>query len=45
MTSSMTFRALASLLVAAGLLWALVTWGGVEAADIKDTLEGLTLGQ
>ena len=44
-TSSITLRVLASLLVAAGLLWALVTWGGVEAADIKDTLEALTLGQ
>ena len=44
-SSSTTLRVLASLLVAAGLLWALVTWGGVEAADIKDTLETLTLGQ
>jgi uncharacterized protein (TIRG00374 family) len=43
--TSSILRALASLLVAAGLLWALVTWGGVEVADIKDTLEGLSLGQ
>ena len=41
----MPLRVLASLLVAAGLLWALVAWGGVEPKDITDTLMGLTLGQ
>ena len=44
-TSSIPLRALASLLVAAGLLWALVSWGGVEVRDIRDTLEALTLEQ
>lgn len=43
MTSSTPLRVLTSLLVAAGLLWALVTWGGVEASDIKGTLESLSL--
>jgi len=41
----MLVRVLASLLVAAGLLWALVAWGGVEPGDIMDTLAGLTPGQ
>jgi uncharacterized protein (TIRG00374 family) len=44
-TSPLILRALASLLVAAGLLWALVTWGGVEVADIEQTLEELTFSQ
>ena len=43
MTSSTPLRVLTSLLVAAGLLWALVTWGGVEASDITGTLESLSL--
>ncbi len=38
----MSLRVLASLLVAAGLLWALVAWGGVEPGDVLDTLAGLT---
>ena len=42
---SQLLRVLASLGVAAGLLWALIAWGGVEPADIVDTLKGLTLLQ
>ena len=38
----MFLRVLASLLVAAGLLWALVAWGGVEPGDVLATLAGLT---
>jgi len=41
----MPLRILISLLVAAGLLWALVAWGGVEPKDVMDTLRGLTLAQ
>lgn len=46
MTSSSRLpRILVSLLLAAGLLYALSTWGGVQPADVLDTLASITPAQ